>query len=127
MISLSQVLSKAVRCSGITSIMAVKLSNSGDPLKLMVPSYNRKVISGWSNYSGMVTSPKMKETEMGYRGSKSVFISNIVKEQRVDGSWYIKSKPMYLRCILMGGESRYPIKIPSKQFNISPFSTLINK
>jgi len=27
------------------------------------------------------------ETEMGYRGSKSVFIANIVKEQRVDGSY----------------------------------------
>jgi len=29
----------------------------------------------------------MMETEMGYRGSKSVFIANIVKEQRVDGSY----------------------------------------
>jgi hypothetical protein len=104
-----------------------KLSNSGDTLKLMVPNYNRKVISGWSNYSCMVTSYKMSENKMGYRGSKSVFISNIVKEQRVDGSWHIQYKPMYLRCTLMSGESRYPIKIPSNQLNISSFSTLINK
>jgi hypothetical protein len=41
----------------------------------------------------MVTSQKMKETEMGYRGSKSIARlvalatkSVIVKEQRVDGS-----------------------------------------
>jgi len=27
----------------------------------------------------------------------------------------------------MGGESRYKTKIPSKQLNISAFSTLINK
>ena len=43
----------------------------------------------------MVTSQKMSENEMGYRGSKSEFINtnpqpkdilNSVKEQRVDGS-----------------------------------------
>src|ERR1700749_847632 len=66
-----------------------KLSNSGDPLKLMVPNYSRKAISGQTNYLGKVTSHKMMETEMGYRGSKSEIqipqpkkIS--VKEQRVD-------------------------------------------
>ena len=82
----------------------------------------------------MVTSHKMIENEMGYRGSKSVLNSNTVKEQRVDGSWYIKSKPMYLRCTLMGSESCYQVKIPSKQLNMSPTlrprrcaSTLIKK
>ena len=40
----------------------------------------------------MVTSPKMNENEMGYRGSKSVLINKTVKEQRVDGSWSIKAK-----------------------------------
>ena len=69
----------------------------------------------------------MIEREMDNRGSKSVLISNTVKEQRVDGSWYIKPNPMYLRCTLMGGESRYQIKIPSKQLNISQFSTFLNK
>jgi hypothetical protein len=37
----------------------------------------------------MVTSQKMKETEMGYRGSKSEiqnYYELSVKEQRVDGS-----------------------------------------
>ena len=68
-----------------------KLSNSGDILKLKVPSYSRKAISGWSNYSGMVTSLKMSENEMGNHGSKSIIVKNmVVKEQRVDGSWSIK-------------------------------------
>jgi hypothetical protein len=49
-----------------------KLSNSGDSLKLLVPSNIRKNICGWISYSCMVTSQKMKETEMGYRGSKSI-------------------------------------------------------
>ena len=66
-----------------------KLSNSGDPLKLLVPSYDRKVISGWINHPGKVTSHKMMETEMGNRGSKSIFSMNIVKEQRVDGSYSV--------------------------------------
>ena len=51
--------------------MWVKLSNSGDTLRLIIPSYSRKAISGQNNYLGMVTSNKMKETEMGNRGSKS--------------------------------------------------------
>ena len=64
-----------------------KLPNSGDTLKLKVPSYSWKAISGWINDSGKVTSLKMRETEMGNRGSKSVLTNNTVKEQRVDGSW----------------------------------------
>ena len=63
---------------------------------------------------------------MGYRGSKSENRNPSpnrisVKEQRVDGSWYIK--PMYLRCTLMDFERNYPIKIPSKQLN-NKFSIL---
>jgi len=69
------------------SLAWVKLSNSGDLLKLLVPSSCWKTICGWSNYSDMVTSQKMIEREMDNRGSKSdSYIS--VKEQRVDGSWY---------------------------------------
>ena len=46
-------------------------------------------MSGWTNYSGTVISQNMSESEMGYRGSKSVICNNIaVKEQRVDGSWH---------------------------------------
>jgi len=58
----------------------------------MIPSRNRKIIGGWSNYSGMVTSHKMIEKEMGNRGSKSVtglslYKPQTVKEQRVYASW----------------------------------------
>ena len=102
----------------------LKLSNSGDTLKLMVPNYSRKAISGWTNHPCMVISHKMSENEMGYRGSKSVLTNETVKEQRVDGSWSIKakSKIMLLRCTLMGFERNYQLKIPSKQLNY--FSTL---
>jgi hypothetical protein len=68
----------------------------------------------------------MSENEMGYRGSKSVYLKDTVKEQRVDGSCIIKSKSklMLLRCTLMGGESRYPVKIPSNQIkNIKYYSS----
>ena len=89
----------------------------------MVPSYSRKAISGWSNYPGTVTSHMMNENEMGYRGSKSNFISKFVKEQRVDGSYCINL--MQLRCTLMGFERNYQFKIPSNQLNKAPFSTFI--
>jgi LAGLIDADG endonuclease len=66
----------------------------------------------------MVTSHKMNENEMGYRGSKSV-LTNTVKEQRVDGSCLINNtKLMKLRYTLMGFERNYQTKIPSKQFVI---------
>ena len=67
------------------SIPWAQLSNSGDALKIIVPSHNGNVMCGCSNYSGMVTSYDMSENEMGYRGSKSSAIA-LVKEQRVDGS-----------------------------------------
>nr|YP_010146936.1 hypothetical protein K4014_mgp31 [Cyclocybe aegerita]QQP21445.1 hypothetical protein [Cyclocybe aegerita] len=109
--------STPAKCSRKT-LKWVKLSNSGDTLKLLIPSYIRKAISGWTNYSCMVTSQKMSENEMGYRGSKSEFhnpqpIEISVKEQRVDGSCF--GLLPRLRCTLTGGESRYHIKIPSKQ------------
>lgn len=114
-----------------------KLSNSGELLKLKVPSYSWKTISGWSNYSGMVTSLKMSENKMDNRGSKSTIKSIVVKEQRVDGSWYIKSYLMNLRYTLQGFERNRDIKlgfniqqgwnsyikIPSKQFDLKKFST----
>ena len=65
-----------------------KLSNSGDTLKLLILSVNRKVNSGWSNYSGIVINQNKMETEKGYHGSKSIILTDniVVKEQRVDGS-----------------------------------------
>ena len=62
----------------------------------------------------------MMETEMGYRGSKSMILKGniIVKEQRVDGSCIgapglRKNLPM-LRCTLMGLERDYQNKVLSK-------------
>lgn len=77
----------------------------------------------------MVTSQKMSENEMGYRGSKSEIQSPqpnkfSVKEQRVDGS-YFENKNSKLRCILMGLERGYQIKIPSKQLSFHNKSTTI--
>src|ERR1700723_609694 len=108
----------------------LKLSNSGEALKLMIPSHSRKAMSGQNNYLGMVTSHKMSENEMGYRGSKSEFQSPqpkeiSVKEQRVDGS-YFGFFPK-LRCTLMGFERSYQIKIPSNQFFKKYFSILNTK
>jgi len=56
---------------------------------------------------------------MGYRGSKSVGVSNAntVKEQRVDGSWGL-NKNIYisnnksLRCTLSGFERNYQSQKP---------------
>ena len=107
------------------SNLCLKLSNSGDILKLLIPSYCWKIVSGQNNYLGMVTSHKMSENEMGYRGSKSV-LTNTVKEQRVDGSWFLAKMARSLRCTLMGGESRSQVKILSKQLNKQRnFSTLL--
>jgi hypothetical protein len=69
----------------------------------------------------------MSENEMGYRGSKSEFLNPqpkeiYVKEQRVDGSCF-GYRPK-LRCTLMGCESSYPFKIPSKQLKYRSFSTV---
>jgi len=114
------------KCSGKTFVGS-KLPNSGEALKLLIPSYSRKAISGWNNYSGKVTSQKINENEMGNRGSKSKSISDFVKEQRVDGSWCINTKLLHLRCTLMDFERNYQIKNPSKQLNIkNNFSTLNN-
>ena len=78
----------------------------------------------------MVTRHKIDEKKMGYRGSKSDFFMESVKEQRVDGSWWISNikfpKLMHLRCTLMGFERNYRIKILSKQLNKLFFSTLRN-
>jgi hypothetical protein len=56
-------------------------------------------MSGQTNYLGMVTSYKMRETEMGYRGSKSGI--SLVKEQRVDGSWFLAQQARNLRYTLI--------------------------
>jgi hypothetical protein len=78
----------------------------------------------------------MRETKMGYRGSKSAISlpggpfragrgKNIaVKEQRVDGSWCINPKIMHLRCTLMDFERSYQVRFLSNQLNKNYFSTV---
>ena len=109
-------------CIGKTPIW-VKLPNSGDALKLMIPNYIRKAISGWTNHSCKVISHKINEKKMGHRGSKSGLNFKSVKEQRVDGSYFGLKNPK-LRYTLMGGESRYLVKNPSNQLINRSFSTL---
>lgn len=116
-----------------------KLSNSGDALKLIIPSNSRKTICGWSNDSCKVTIYKIYENIMGYRGSKSnckkvhynrSFPLSFVKEQRVYGSWnfiIVNREGLMgiiplsvllmknLRCTLMGFERNYLIKNLSNQ------------
>uniref|UniRef100_UPI002A83693A LAGLIDADG endonuclease n=1 Tax=Pappia fissilis TaxID=1040649 RepID=UPI002A83693A len=98
------------------SIPWAQLSNSGDTLKIIVPSHNGNVMCGCSNYSGMVTSYDMNENEMGYRGSKSSAIA-LVKEQRVDGSYSFQVG--LLRCTLMASVRGYQTEILSNKNNVS--------
>ena len=100
------------------SIPWAQLSNSGDTLKIIVPSQNGNIMSGQNNYLGMVTSYDINESEMGYRGSKSSAIA-LVKEQRVDGSYFINFILMKLRCTLMGFERNYQTEILSNKNNVS--------
>jgi len=121
-----------------------KSSNSRDSLKFLIPNYIWKYTSGSINYTGMVITQKMNESEMGYRGSKSAtniinytgtattkFNENmfvVVKEQRLDGGYMGNNLPA-LRYSLMGFERNYQIKILSNQINkLRFYSTLtVNK
>jgi hypothetical protein len=117
-----------------------KLSNSGELLKLLIPSCIWKNIRGWINYSGKVTSQKILEKEMDNRGSKSTINNVVVKEQRVDGNLFINSDLMDIRCTLRGFERNRGIKLrfntqqcwnshvknPSNQFDLKKYSTCIS-
>jgi len=122
-----------------------KLSNSGEHLKLLIPSNIWKNRCGWTNHSGKVISQKMTEKEMVNRGSKSVsglhcftsHKSGTVKEQRVDGNLLINTNLMSIRCILWGFERNRGVKLsfnmqqswnsyvknPSKQYDLKKYST----
>ena len=115
--------------------MWVKLSNSGDTLKLLVPNLVGNCGGVWTNSSCTVANQEMIERKMGYRGSKSISdylkaVSKntvIVKEQRVNGSWY-GINLSYLRCTLTGSKRNYQVKILSNQFiNKRSYSTIIPK
>ena len=65
---------------------------------------------------------------MGNRGSKSGNINKPVKEQRVDGSSFVKNISLQrLRYTLMGREICYQTKILSKQFVKKNYSTVSTK
>nr|ATI20590.1 LAGLIDADG endonuclease [Ophiognomonia clavigignenti-juglandacearum] len=102
------------------------ISNSGDTLKLLIPSSIWKYICGWI-FSGVVIIQKILEKVMGNRGSKSVMPNKgiIVKEQRVDGiSLNQKSSDLGLRCILLGFEKNFWVRILSKQINKERYYTV---
>jgi hypothetical protein len=65
------------------------------------------------------------ENIVKYRGSKTNNLKIFVKEQRVDGSWFLVKKAKNLRCTLMGFQRNYQIKIHSLQLN-RKFSTKIH-
>ena len=122
----------------------LKLLNSGDILKLLVPNDGLKAMCGWEttyslamgggnkfNHSCKVISQMMTEREIDYRGSKSIIavcpihtFVIIVKEQRIDGSWRKKYNTLAPRCffrlrfILVGFERNYQIKNLSKLINM---------
>lgn len=91
-----------------------RLPNSGEPLKLFIPSYIWKIISGWINNSCKVISKKIIEKWMGDRGSKS---DNSVKEQRVYGNRHKNYLALCLRYTLMSFERNRHIRILSNQKN----------
>lgn len=115
--------------SGNSLPLRRKLPNSGDTLRLMTLSNTWKGICGWTNYSCIVTTYKMDETRIGYRGSKSGDVMALsVKEQRVYGN--LLGTLSSIKCILKSFERNYRVGIPPKQirFGTSPlqyFSTCV--
>ena len=104
--------------SRIPLYLCLLLPNSGDALKLMILSNVWKNICGWTNYSDIVTSHKMMETEIGNRGSKSSDNKILlVKEQRINGNKFDYLMMSNFRCILMGFERDYRSKVLSKSLN----------
>ena len=100
------------------------LPNFGELLKLLVPSCNRKVVDGWINYSGKVTSQEIREIKMDDRESKSVLCnSNVVKEQRVYSGGLVLYYGICLRWTLKGFERNYEIYNHSKLMSNKLFST----
>jgi hypothetical protein len=82
----------------------------------MILSNVWKNICGWTNYSDIVTSHKMMETEIGNRGSKSSDNKILlVKEQRINGNKFDYLMMSNFRCILMGFERNYLTEVLSKR------------
>lgn len=92
-------------------IWVIRLSNSGNVLKLLIPSPSLN-LGGWTNHSLEVKSQKMIEREMDNRGSKSTTFKSrvIVKEQRMNGSQFIAK--LNLRYILMSFKKKLSSQNP---------------
>ena len=118
------------------SPQCLKLSNSGNALKIWLPQNGIKAICKWINNPFAVTIPNIVEIEIGNHGSNSIIVVSIthtfviiVNEQRVDGSWLEKSwfsntRPYiisqyfsHLRCTLRGFERNYQVLSLSKQIH----------
>lgn len=101
------------------SLMCLELSNSGDTLKLLVPSSSQNTAAcGWISYSCKAISKKMIEREVGNHGSKSITcLPVIVKEQRVDGNWQDCLTVSCLRFTLTGFERNFQKRILSNPIN----------
>jgi len=72
----------------------------------------------------MVTIQKIYENIMGNRGSKSALFNDVVKEQRVDGSWRSNCL-LGLRYTLLSSKRNSWIKVLSNQTNIIRWYTSI--
>jgi hypothetical protein len=121
--------SPKVEWLGKSLLWVLTFPNSGKLLKLLVPNYIWKYVSGWTNYSGMVTSQEICENKMDDRGSKSVVELEpaAVKEQRVDGNGQVVNITC-LRCTLKDFERNFYINVLSNQiFKRSYSSISINK
>ena len=124
------------------SHQCLKLSNSGEALKVWLPRNGTKAICKWINNPFAVTISKMMETEIGNHGSKSIIVVSlintliVVNEQRVNGSWWgnyrittpnKKKCISHLRCTLMGFERNYQISALSNTIHTSIGSSSDNK
>jgi len=78
--------------------LCIRAKLRGSPKALVTKVVEETLQPAWLMTQGMVISLKMKVTEMGYRGSKSVIGEIItVKEQRVDGSSIFMSYTKYCK------------------------------
>ena len=112
------------RGSGKSELWVNTLPNFGELLKLLIPSFNLKVVNGWSNYSGTVIIQEICENKMDYRESKLALCkSNVIKEQRVYGGGLVSYYDTCLRCILRGFDRNSKIfnhsKLMGKLFSTS--------
>ena len=90
---------------GDSLLLCSRAKFRGSPKALITKDNMETFYLAWLMTQGKVISLEMKETEMGYRGSKS-YNKLYVKEQRVDGSSVIdKNIFIIVRCTLVAGKA----------------------